>query len=63
LRKVTTQTLIKEEFEDLSGGLAPATLAGIAAYIYVAVGDDEGIDKYLNDSIDSAKSSIDYWFG
>ncbi len=58
------QTLNQEELEHVSGGLVPAILAGIAgAYIYEAVGGKEGIDKYLNDSIDSAKASINHWFG
>ncbi len=58
------QTLSHEDIKQVSGGLVPAILAGIAgAYIYEAVGGKEGIDKYLNDSIESAKSSIDYWFG
>ena len=42
------QTLMANEVEEVSGGVIPAILAGIAgAYIYDAVGGKEGIDEYV----------------
>ena len=56
------QTLMANEVEDVSGGVIPAILAGIAgAYIYDAVGGKEGIDEYVEKSVASASASIEYW--
>lgn len=57
------QTLMENEVEEVSGGIIPAILAGIAgAYIYDAVGGKEGIDEYVEKSVASANASIEYWY-
>ena len=57
------QTLMANEVEEVSGGVIPAILAGIAgAYIYDAMGGKEGIDEYIEKSVASASASIEYWY-
>jgi lactobin A/cerein 7B family class IIb bacteriocin len=56
------EILKDKDIEQVSGGLIPQVLAGIAgAYLYDTVGGKEGIDNYLANAWASTKSSISYW--
>lgn len=55
------KVLCAEDVEQVGGALQAVFYGVIGAYVYDAAGGKEGIDDYIEDSVDSAKASFRYW--
>lgn len=57
--------LTNHELEQVSGGnyLIGVGFGILGSYVYDSIGGKEGVDNYIENSIASAKSSINHWSG
>ena len=57
--------LTKHELEQVSGGnyLIGVGFGILGSYVYDSFGAKQCVDNYIENSIASAKSSINYWSG
>ena len=57
--------LTNHKLEQVSGGnyLIGVGFGILGSYVYDSIGGKQGVDNYIENSIASAKSSINYWSG
>ena len=65
IRNLTMKELTKHELAQVSGGnyLIGLGFGILGSYVYDSIGGKQGVDSYLESSVASARTSINYWSG